>query len=112
MKEYEGDNNQDHFQRDEKFAQEVQDLLPKLTPELRKEFLDFLVTSLTSEFSGCIIYNEIRNKITNPDIKQLMTFMTWDEASHAGFIKWLSCTTKRKSGVVLLEALRKPCTQL
>ncbi|MCE7506534.1 hypothetical protein LZG75_09830 [Polynucleobacter sp. IMCC30063] len=30
MKEYEGDNNQDHFQRDEKFNQEVQDLLPKL----------------------------------------------------------------------------------
>ena len=86
MKEYEGDNNQDHFQRDEKFNQEVQDLLPKLTPELRKEFLDFLVTSLTSEFSGCILYNEIRNKITNPDIKQLMTFMTRDESRHAGFI--------------------------
>lgn len=31
MKEYEGDNNQDHFQRDERFAQEVQELLPKLT---------------------------------------------------------------------------------
>ena len=86
MQEYEGDNNQDHFQRDEKFAQEVKDLLPKLTPELRKEFLDFLVTSLTSEFSGCILYNEIRNKITNPDIKQLMTFMARDESRHAGFI--------------------------
>ena len=86
MKEYEGDNNQDHFQRDEKFTQEVEDLLPKLTPELRQEFLDFLVTSLTSEFSGCILYNEIRNKITNPDIKQLMTFMTRDESRHAGFI--------------------------
>ena len=86
MKEYEGDNNHDHFQRDEQFAQEVQDLLPKLTPELRKEFLDFLVTSLTSEFSGCVLYNEIRNKISNPDIKQLMTYMARDESRHAGFI--------------------------
>lgn len=86
MKEYEGDNNHDHFQRDEKFAEEVKELLPKLTPELREEFLDFLVTSLTSEFSGCVLYNEIRNKITNPDIKQLMTFMARDESRHAGFI--------------------------
>lgn len=86
MKEYEGDNNQDHFQRDERFAQEVQELLPKLTPELRQEFLDFLVTSLTSEFSGCVLYNEIRHKISNPDIKQLMTFMARDESRHASFI--------------------------
>jgi magnesium-protoporphyrin IX monomethyl ester (oxidative) cyclase len=86
MKEYEGDNNQDHFIRDDDFAKEVDELLPKLDPELRKEFLDFLVTSLTSEFSGCVLYNEIRGKITNPDIKQLMTYMARDESRHAGFI--------------------------
>lgn len=86
MKEYEGDNNQDHFIRDADFANEVDELLPKLDPELRKEFLDFLVTSLTSEFSGCVLYNEIRGKITNPDIKQLMTYMARDESRHAGFI--------------------------
>lgn len=86
MKEYEGDNNQDHFIRDADFAKEVDELLPKLDPELRKEFLDFLVTSLTSEFSGCVLYNEIRGKITNPDIKQLMTYMARDESRHAGFI--------------------------
>ncbi len=86
MKEYEGDNNQDHFIRDTDFSKEVDELLPKLDPELRKEFLDFLVTSLTSEFSGCVLYNEIRGKITNPDIKQLMTYMARDESRHAGFI--------------------------
>ncbi|MEN9945281.1 MAG: hypothetical protein RLY18_1239 [Pseudomonadota bacterium] len=86
MKEYEGDNNQDHFIRDADFAKEVDELLPKMDPELRKEFLDFLVTSLTSEFSGCVLYNEIRGKITNPDIKQLMTYMARDESRHAGFI--------------------------
>jgi hypothetical protein len=33
------------------------------------------VTSVTSEFSGCVLYNEIRKKVDNPDIKQLMTYL-------------------------------------
>ena len=86
MTEYEGDNNHDHFQRDAQFADEVATLMPQLSPEMRQEFLDFLVSSLTSEFSGCILYNEIRKNITNPDIKQLMTYMARDESRHAGFI--------------------------
>lgn len=86
MAEYEGDNNHDHFQRDETFADEVRELMPKLTPELRQEFLDFLVSSLTSEFSGCVLYNEIRKHVENPDIKQLMTYMARDESRHAGFL--------------------------
>jgi magnesium-protoporphyrin IX monomethyl ester (oxidative) cyclase len=86
MKEYEGDNNHDHFQRDAAFAEEVRVLMPQLSPEMRQEFLDFLISSLTSEFSGCILYNEIRKHVTNPDIKQLMTFMARDESRHAGFI--------------------------
>ena len=86
MKEYEGDNNHDHFQRDSSFADEVRQLMPQLSPELRQEFLDFLISSLTSEFSGCILYNEIRKNISNPDIKQLMTYMARDESRHAGFI--------------------------
>ena len=86
MKEYEGDNNHDHFQRDAEFAEEVKTLMPQLSPEMRQEFLDFLISSLTSEFSGCILYNEIRKNIDNPDIKQLMTYMARDESRHAGFI--------------------------
>jgi magnesium-protoporphyrin IX monomethyl ester (oxidative) cyclase len=86
MAEYEGDNNHDHFQRDATFADEVRELMPKLTPELRQEFLDFLVSSLTSEFSGCVLYNEIRKHVENPDIKQLMTYMARDESRHAGFL--------------------------
>ena len=80
--EYEGDNNHDHFQRTPEFADEVA-LLP---PELRQEFLDFLISSITSEYSGCVLYNEIRKNVSNPDIKQLMTYMTRDESRHAGFI--------------------------
>jgi magnesium-protoporphyrin IX monomethyl ester (oxidative) cyclase len=86
MAEYEGDNNHDHFQRDAAFADEVRDNMAKLSPEMRQEFLDFLVSSLTSEFSGCILYNEIRKNVTNPDIKQLMTYLARDESRHAGFI--------------------------
>lgn len=86
MLEYEGDNNHDHFQRTEAFAEEVRDLIPKLSPELRQEFLDFLISSVTSEFSGCVLYNEIRKNVENPDIKALMTYMARDESRHAGFI--------------------------
>ncbi|HYN60161.1 MAG TPA: magnesium-protoporphyrin IX monomethyl ester (oxidative) cyclase, partial [Rubrivivax sp.] len=86
MAEYEGDNNHDHFQRNELFAKEVAEVFSQVSPELRKEFLEFLITSVTSEFSGCILYNEIQKNISNPDIKALMRFMARDESRHAGFI--------------------------
>ncbi len=86
MAEYEGDNNHDHFQRDEAFAEEMRQGMASLSPEMRQEFLDFLVSSLTSEFSGCVLYNEIRKNVSNPDIKQLITYLARDESRHAGFI--------------------------
>ena len=86
MKEYEGDNNQDHFQRDARFTDEVREVFSQVSPELRQEFLDFLITSVTSEFSGCILYKEIEKNISNPEIKQLMHYMARDESRHAGFI--------------------------
>ena len=86
MQEYEGDNNHDHFQRDASFADELAACVPTWSPELRQELLDFFVSSLTSEFSGCILYNEIRKNIDNPDLKQLMAYMARDESRHAGFI--------------------------
>lgn len=86
MAEYEGDNNHDHFQRDANFVDEARELAHKMSPELRQEFLDFLVSSLTSEFSGCVLYNEIKRNIDNPDIKKLMEYMARDESRHAGFI--------------------------
>lgn len=86
MAEYEGDNNHDHFQRDAAFADDVVNNMAQLSPEMHQEFLDFLVSSLTSEFSGCVLYNEIRKNVNNPDIKQLMTYLARDESRHAGFI--------------------------
>ena len=82
MAEYEGDNNHDHFQRDASFQDEIR----ALPPALQQEFLDFLVSSITSEYSGCVLYNEIRKNVDNPDIKQLMTYLTRDESRHANFI--------------------------
>jgi magnesium-protoporphyrin IX monomethyl ester (oxidative) cyclase len=86
LAEYEGDNNHDHFQRTPQFATEVAEIFSQVSPELRQEFLDFLISSVTSEFSGCILYNEIQKNVTNPDIKALMRYMARDESRHAGFI--------------------------
>ena len=86
LAEYEGDNNHDHFQRTPQFAQEVAEIFSQVSPELRQEFLEFLISSATSEFSGCVLYNEIQKNVTNPDIKTLMRYMARDESRHAGFI--------------------------
>ena len=86
LAEYEGDNNHDHFQRTPQFAAEVAAAMPNWSPELRREFLEFLVSSLTSEFSGCVLYNEIQKNVANPDIKRLMRYMARDESRHAGFL--------------------------
>ena len=86
MAEYEGDNNHDHFQRTPDFAAEVATLSAQWSPQLRRDFHEFLVSSLTSEYSGCVLYNEIRKNVDNPDIKQLMTYLARDESRHAGFL--------------------------
>ncbi|MEQ8660971.1 MAG: ferritin family protein, partial [Gammaproteobacteria bacterium] len=82
MAEFRADNNRHHFERETEFGVRLEDLPAALEPE----FLDFLITSVTSEFSGCVLYADIKNKVENPDIRALMGYMARDESRHAGFI--------------------------
>ena len=82
MSEFRDDKNQSHFQRDEDFEKELREL----PPELEKEFIDFMVSSVTSEYSGHVLYADIRKAVKNEDVREVMGFMARDESRHAGFI--------------------------
>ncbi|TCO77207.1 magnesium-protoporphyrin IX monomethyl ester (oxidative) cyclase [Chromatocurvus halotolerans] len=82
MAEFERDENRDHFRKEVDFDAEGVNI-----PEhLHDEFIDFLVSSVTSEYSGCVLYQEIQKNIDNKDIADLMGYMARDESRHAGFI--------------------------
>jgi len=51
LAELKRDPNRGHFKRDQDWIEH----LGKVPEDLRPEFLDFLVSSLTAEFSGCVL---------------------------------------------------------
>lgn len=84
VEEFRIDYNRDHFIRDKEFVN-TWDFFDEKT---RNIFIEFLERSCTAEFSGFLLYKEIsRNlKKENPLLAEGFSFMSRDEARHAGFL--------------------------
>ena len=65
MMGYRNDGNVDHLS-----AILFEEELQELPGALRSEFIDFMITSVTSEYSGCELYQEIEKRVNHPDLKE------------------------------------------
>ncbi|MEM8632574.1 MAG: magnesium-protoporphyrin IX monomethyl ester (oxidative) cyclase [Pseudomonadota bacterium] len=83
LEQMDSDPNKGHFKKNEDWDDVDWD---GMDPVLKKEFIDFLISSCTAEFSGCVLYKEMKRRGTNQDITKLFQYMARDEARHAGFI--------------------------
>ncbi len=76
------DPNRGHFKKNDDWDANWEGM----DPALKAEFIDFLISSCTAEFSGCVLYKEMKRRGSNTDITTLFQLMARDEARHAGFI--------------------------
>ncbi|MEO0665775.1 MAG: magnesium-protoporphyrin IX monomethyl ester (oxidative) cyclase [Pseudomonadota bacterium] len=77
------DPNKGHFKKNEDWDHVDWE---GMEPKLKAEFIDFLISSCTAEFSGCVLYKEMKRRGSNAEITKLFQLMARDEARHAGFI--------------------------
>ncbi|KAM3115497.1 magnesium-protoporphyrin IX monomethyl ester (oxidative) cyclase [Phormidesmis sp. 146-33] len=84
LEEFRADYNRHHFVRDAEFEQSWD----HMDWEVRKQFIEFLERSCTSEFSGFLLYKELSRKLKNksPLLAECFALMARDEARHAGFL--------------------------
>ena len=74
MERMRSDPNKGHFKKNEDWDKVDWE---GMNPELKKEFIDFLISSCTAEFSGCVLYNEMKRRGSNEDITNLFQLMAW-----------------------------------
>ena len=84
VEEFRIDYNRDHFIRDKEFLA----TWDSFDNDTRDIFIEFLERSCTAEFSGFLLYKEISRNLrkTNPLLAEGFSFMSRDEARHAGFL--------------------------
>jgi magnesium-protoporphyrin IX monomethyl ester (oxidative) cyclase len=84
VEEFRIDYNRDHFIRDKEFLN-TWDFFDTKT---RNIFIEFLERSCTAEFSGFLLYKEISRNLKkyNPLLAEGFSYMSRDEARHAGFL--------------------------
>jgi magnesium-protoporphyrin IX monomethyl ester (oxidative) cyclase len=84
VEEFRIDYNRNHFLRDKEFLSSWN----VFDEKTRNIFIEFLERSCTAEFSGFLLYKEIARNLKqyNPLLAEGFSYMSRDEARHAGFL--------------------------
>ena len=84
LQEFSDDFNQQHFIRDKEFVVDWN----YFDDKTKNFFIEFLERSCTAEFSGFLLYKELSRKLKdkNSVLAEGFSFMSRDEARHAGFL--------------------------
>nr|YP_010443690.1 Ycf59 [Merotricha bacillata]UTE94577.1 Ycf59 [Merotricha bacillata] len=84
LQEFSDDFNQQHFIRDKEFIVDWN----YFDDKTKEFFIEFLERSCTAEFSGFLLYKELSRKLKdkNSVLAEGFSFMSRDEARHAGFL--------------------------